>query len=52
MEYKYTVQIDGQNNVWAYTEGDANGNNIGNRYYAIDYEDNVINDTVSSFLHM
>ncbi|MDD6847269.1 MAG: alpha-amylase family glycosyl hydrolase [Oscillospiraceae bacterium] len=51
-EYKYTVQIDGQNNVWAYTEGDANGKDIGNRYYAIDYEDNVINDTVLSFLRM
>lgn len=52
IEYKYTVQLNVQSNVWAYTEGDANGNDIGNRYYAINYEDNVINDTVSSFLRM
>ena len=31
MQYKYTVQIDGQNNAWAHTEGDANGNDISNR---------------------
>ena len=52
IEYKYTVQLNGQSNVWAYTEGDANGKDIGNRIYGIDYEDNVINDTVLSFLRM
>lgn len=52
MQYKYTVQIDGQNNAWAHTEGDANGNDISNRIYGLDSEDNVINDTVSSFLRM
>ena len=52
IEYKYTVQIDGQSNAWAHTEGDANGNDISNRIYAIDYEDNVINDTVLSFIRM
>ena len=52
IEYKYTVQLNGQSNAWAHTEGDANGKDIGNRYYAIDYEDNLINDTVLSFLQM
>ena len=52
IEYKYTVQLNGQSNAWAYTEGDANGKDIGNRIYGIDYEDNVINDTVLSFLRM
>lgn len=52
IEYKYTVQIDGQDFAWAHTEGDADGKDIGNRIYAIDYEDNVINDTVLSFLRM
>ena len=51
-EYKYTVQLNGQDNAWAHTEGDANGKDIGNRIYGIDYEDNVINDTVLSFLRM
>ncbi|MGN0551722.1 MAG: alpha-amylase family glycosyl hydrolase [Acutalibacteraceae bacterium] len=49
IEYKYTVQIDGQDFAWAHTEGDADGKDIGNRIYAIDYEDNVINDTVAMF---
>lgn len=52
IEYKYTVQVDGQDNAWAHPEGDADGKDIGNRYYAIDYEDNAINDTVLSFLRM
>lgn len=52
MQYKYTVQIDGQNNAWAHTEGDANGNDISNRIYGLDSVDNVINDTVLSFTRM
>lgn len=52
IEYKYTVQLNGQSNAWAHTEGDANGNDISNRIYGLDYEDNVINDTVLSFLRM
>ena len=52
IEYKYTVQLNGQSNVWAYTEGDSNGKDIGNRIYGIDYDGNVINDTVLSFLRM
>ena len=51
-EYKYTVQLNGQDNAWAHTEGDANGKDIGNRIYGIDYDGNVINDTVLSFLRM
>lgn len=52
IEYKYTVQLDGQDFAWAQTEGDADKQEIGNRAYTIDYEDNVINDTVLSFKNM
>lgn len=48
-KYKYTVQIDGQENMWAQVEGGATGGEISDRTFVISADGNTVNDTVSMF---
>lgn len=47
--YKYTVQVDGQDNMWAQVEGGVTGGEIDNRTFTITAQENTTNDTVSMF---
>ena len=48
-EYKWTLQIDGQAQMWGQVEVDAEGNNIANRRVTLYPGENIINDTIVGF---
>lgn len=49
VQYKYTVQIEGQDNIWSQVEGGPTGGEIDNRTFSLAAEGNTVNDTVSMF---
>lgn len=49
VQYKYTVQVEGQDNMWAQVEGGATGGEISNRTFTIAAEGNTVTDTVAMF---
>lgn len=49
VQYKYTVQLPDQENIWAQVEGGPTGGEIGNRTFIISADGNTVNDTVSMF---
>ncbi len=49
VQYKYTVQVEGQESIWAQVEGGPTGGEIDNRTFTLEAEGNVVNDTVSMF---
>lgn len=49
IEYKWTAQMEGQQNVWSQVEGGATGGDIDNRTYEVQAGVNEINDTVAMF---
>ena len=48
-EYKWTLQINGQAQMWGQAEVDAEGNNVANRRVTVYPGENVINDTIIGF---
>lgn len=48
-EYKWTLQIDGQAQMWGQVEVDAEGNNISNRRVTLYPGENVIDDIIIDF---
>lgn len=49
VQYKYTIQMEGQDSIWAQVEGGATGGEIDNRTFTLGAENNVVNDTVAMF---
>ena len=49
VQYKYTVQVDGQDNMWSQVEGGPTGGEISNRTFTLEATGNTVNDTVSMF---
>ena len=49
VQYKYTVQVEGQDSMWARVEGGAEGGEIDNRTFTLEEGGNTVNDTVAMF---
>lgn len=49
VQYKWTVQVEGQESMWARVEGGEQGGEIDNRTFTLKEGVNTVNDTVAMF---